>query len=143
MTGLLVISHSKDAAKGIADMASQMCGGKVPLRGVGGNEEGGLGTSVPLILQALRELLEEAGEVLILPDLGSAVLSARTALEFLENGVDRIMFADAPILEGTMMAAVEASVGSSLSRVCQVAEEAHFLKKLGDAPASTGSPQPS
>ncbi len=130
MIGLLVVSHSGDAAKGIAEIASQMCGGKVPLRGVGGSDDGGLGTSVPRILEALKELLEEAEEILILPDLGSAVLSARSALEFLEDGADRITLADAPILEGAMMAAVEASVGSPLSRVRQAAEGAHLLKKL-------------
>jgi dihydroxyacetone kinase phosphotransfer subunit len=132
MIGLLVVSHSRDAAKGITEIASQMCGGKVPLRGVGGSDDGGLGTSVPHILEALKELLEEVKEVLILPDLGSAVLSARAALEFLEDGADRITFADAPILEGAMMAAVEASIGSPLSRVRQAAEEAHLLKKLGE-----------
>jgi len=132
MIGLLVVSHSRDAAKGITEIASQMCGGKVPLRGVGGSDQGELGTSVPRILEALKELLDQAEGILILPDLGSAVLSARTALEFLQDGTDRITFADAPILEGTMMAAVEASTGSPLSRVRQVAEEAHLLKKLGE-----------
>ncbi len=134
MVGLLVVSHSRDAAAGIASIASQMCGKSVPVRGVGGNEEGGLGTSVPLILDALNELLEEAEEVLVLPDLGSAVLSARSAVEFLGEKAEHVMFADAPVLEGAMMAAVEASVGSSLDRVRQVAEEAHLLKKLGENP---------
>ena len=134
MVGLLVVSHSPEAAAGIATIASQMCGGIVPIRGVGGSEEGGLGTSVPLIRDALKELLETAGEVLVLPDLGSAVLSARSALEFLGSSAEKVLFADAPILEGAMMAAVEASLGSSLRRVCQVAEEAHLLKKLGEKP---------
>ena len=114
MIALLVVSHSKDAARGIAEIASQMCGGSVPVCGVGGTEDGALGTSVPLILEALENLLEKAEGVLILPDLGSAVLSARSALEFLGDQTERIMFADAPVLEGAMMAAVEASLGSPL-----------------------------
>lgn len=130
MIGLLVVSHSWEAATGIVDIARQMSGGSVPIRGTGGNEEKALGTSVPAIVEALSALLEEAEGVVILPDLGSAVLSARSALEFLGDGAGSVILADAPVLEGTMMASIEASLGSPLEKVAQVAEEAHALKKL-------------
>lgn len=130
MIGLLVVSHSREAAAGIADIARQMSGGGVPIVGVGGNEEGALGTSVPGIVEALSDLLEKTDGVVILPDLGSAVLSANTALQFLGENADRVALADGPVLEGTMMASIEASLGSPLEKVVRVAEEAHGLKKL-------------
>jgi PTS hybrid protein len=128
--GILVVSHSAKAAEGIAEIASQMSGGIVPVRAVGGTEEGGLGTSVPGIVEALGGLLEKAEGVVLVPDLGSAVLSARSALEFLGDDAKKVLIVDAPVLEGAMMASVEASIGSSLERVAQVAGEARLLSKL-------------
>lgn len=130
MIGILVVSHSAKAAEGIAEIASQMSGGIVPVRAVGGTEEGGLGTSVPGIVEALGGLLEKAEGVVLVPDLGSAVLSARSALEFLGDDAKKVLIVDAPVLEGAMMASVEASIGSSLERVAQVAGEARLLSKL-------------
>jgi PTS hybrid protein len=128
--GILVVSHSAKAAEGIAEIASQMSGGIVPVRAVGGTEEGELGTSVSSIVEALGGLLEEAEGVVLVPDLGSAVLSARSALEFLGDDAKKVLIVDAPVLEGAMMASVEASIGSSLERVAQVAGEARLLSKL-------------
>ena len=69
--------------------------------------------------------------VVILADLGSAVLSAETALEFLDEKLrKRVQIADAPILEGAISAAVEASLGSSLASVVATAEGARELHKL-------------
>ncbi len=130
MIGILVVSHSAKAAEGIAEIASQMSGGIVPVCAVGGTEEGGLGTSVPGIVEALGGLLEKAEGVVLVPDLGSAVLSARSALEFLGDDAKKVLIVDAPVLEGAMMASVEASIGSSLERVAQVAGEARLLSKL-------------
>ncbi|WP_300526618.1 dihydroxyacetone kinase phosphoryl donor subunit DhaM [Aminiphilus sp.] len=130
MIGICVVSHSAKAAEGIAEIASQMSGGIVPVRAVGGTEEGGLGTSVPGIVEALGGLLEKAEGVVLVPDLGSAVLSARSALEFLGDDAKKVLIVDAPVLEGAMMASVEASIGSSLERVAQVAGEARLLSKL-------------
>ena len=130
MIGILVVSHSVDAARGIALIASQMSGGGAFVRGVGGTEEGGLGTSVPQILEALTELLGSCDGVVVVPDLGSAVLSARTALELLDpSEAARVAVADAPALEGAMMGAVESSLGSDLAKVVATAEGARNLEK--------------
>ena len=133
MVGILIVSHSEKAALGIAEIASQMCGGAVPVAAVGGAEVGGLGTSVPAILEALQILLEQCDDVLLLPDLGSAVLSAGAALEFLGDAAARVTMVDAPVLEGAMVGAVEASIGSPVSRVAAVAREARNLKKLHES----------
>jgi dihydroxyacetone kinase phosphotransfer subunit len=132
VVGILVVSHSADAAKGIRDIAAGMSGAgdDVQIVGVGGNDEGGLGVSVGKIFDALSEMLPKIDGVLIVPDLGSSILSSRTAIGLLvPEDAARVVIADAPILEGAMMAAVEASGGSDLDTVANSAREARDLQK--------------
>jgi len=131
MIGLLIVSHSEDAAKGIAQIAAAMAGeGYVEILGVGGNGEGGLGVSVAKIYDALLQLLPKTEGILIFPDLGSSVLSSRGALEMLSpEETAKVVIVDVPILEGAMLAAVEASCGAPLEQVAEAAEEARNLKK--------------
>lgn len=132
MIALLVVSHSAEVARGICSIAGQMAGESVPLEGCGGTEEGALGTSVPAILEAMGRLMARSEGLVVVPDLGSAVLAARTAREMIEGGAERIVIADGPVLEGTVLAAVEASVGAGLERVASVVGEARNLKKTQD-----------
>jgi dihydroxyacetone kinase DhaKLM complex PTS-EIIA-like component DhaM len=75
-------------------------------------------------------MLPKTDGVLIVPDLGSSILSSRTALELLPpEDSSRVIIADAPVLEGAMMAAVEASGGSDLATVAESAREARDLQK--------------
>jgi len=127
----LIVSHSEDAARGIAQIAAGMAGGKVKIVWTGGDNEGGLGISATKILNVLSKILPETEGVLVVPDLGSSVLATRCALEMLPpEDVAKIIIADAPILEGAMMAAVEASCGSSLKKVAETASEARNLRKV-------------
>jgi dihydroxyacetone kinase phosphotransfer subunit len=131
MIGILVVSHSSDAARGISDIARQMSGGLVPVAAVGGAEEGGLGTNVSAIVGALQDLLSRVDGVVAIPDLGSAVLACKSALEFLApEAAPRVIVVDAPALEGAMMAAVEASIGSDAEKVAATAASARSLEKL-------------
>jgi dihydroxyacetone kinase phosphotransfer subunit len=131
MVGILVVSHSADAAKGIRDIAVGMSGdGNLLIIGVGGDDNGSLGVSVSKISEALEKMLPKTEGVLIVPDLGSSVIASRTARELLVDGdSSRVMIADAPVLEGAMMAAVEASGGSDLATVADCASEARNLRK--------------
>jgi dihydroxyacetone kinase phosphotransfer subunit len=132
VVGIIVVSHSADAARGIRDIAAGMSGAgdDVQIAGVGGNDAGGLGVSVGKIFDALSEMLSKTDGVLIVPDLGSSILSSRTAVGLLPpEDASRVVIADAPILEGAMMAAVEASGGSDLSTVAESASEARNLQK--------------
>jgi dihydroxyacetone kinase phosphotransfer subunit len=132
MVGILVVSHSADAAKGIRDIAAGMSGAgdDVLIVGAGGNDEGGLGVSVGKIMDALSNMLPKTDGVLIVPDLGSSVLSSKTAVGMVApEDAARIIIADAPTLEGSMMAAVEASGGSDLATVAAAAAEARNLHK--------------
>lgn len=132
MVGILVVSHSGDAAKGIADIARGMSGaeGTVVVEHTGGNDGGGLGVSVGKIMNALSGILPKCDGVLIVPDLGSSILSSRSAIEMLPPGdAEKVLIADAPILEGAMLAAVEAAAGSDTQMVADAAREAWELKK--------------
>jgi len=131
MIGVLVASHSEEAASGIAKIAKEMSGqGNVPVVGVGGNESGGLGLSVPKVYRALMALLERCDGVLIVPDIGSSVLASRAAVDMLApEVVDKVAIANAPILEGAMLAAIESFIGSDLAAVLGAAKEAKNLDK--------------
>ena len=129
--GLVLVSHSSRLAEGTRDLAEQVAQGAVPIRAVGGAEDGSLGTNAFAILEAI-ESLDSAGGILLLVDLGSAVLSAETALEQLTpEKRERVRLADAPFVEGAVAAAVEASVGSELEAVLATAEAARGQGKLG------------
>jgi dihydroxyacetone kinase phosphotransfer subunit len=129
MVGLVVVSHSKLAAEGIAEMAGQMAG-SAKLIAAGGTDDGSIGTDATKIQAAIEEA-DSGDGVAVLVDLGSGVMSAELALEMLEPDLAaRVKIADAPILEGAVAAAVQASVGSSLAEVIKTAEDARDLHKL-------------
>jgi PTS hybrid protein len=101
----------------------QMVGDEVPLAFAGGNSEGGLGTDVGAILAAIDEAWSEAG-VAIIVDLGGAETNSEMAIEMLdEDRRGRVVVCNAPIVEGAVIAAAEASGGSTLDTVKRMAEE--------------------
>ena len=112
--GIVIVSHSPDVAKGTADMVRQMVGPEVPLAWCGGNPDGGLGTDVGAILTAIDQAWSDAG-VAILVDLGGAETNSEMAVEMLpEARRGRVAICNAPIVEGAVMAATEASGGAAL-----------------------------
>ena len=132
MVGVLVVSHCSEVAKGIARIASEIAGssGSVEIAGVGGGENGRLGVSVSKVLDALNEMLPKCDGVLILPDIGSSILSSRSAIAMLDpDDASRVAIANAPILEGAVFAVVEASAGSDLKTVENTAMDARTLDK--------------
>ena len=131
MIAFVLVSHSRDVAAGVREMALQMPGGLVPVIACGGGSDGGLGTDACAIADAIRSVARNEG-VLVLCDLGSAILSAEQALEFLdEKERSGVRIADAPFLEGAVLGAIQASAGSSLQEVFETAEGARDLRKLG------------
>ena len=121
--GIVIVSHSPKVAEGTADMVRQMVGEEVPLAWCGGNPDGGLGTQVGAIMEAIDKAWSEAG-VAILVDLGGAETNSEMAVEMI--GVprsSRIVICNAPIVEGAVMAATEASGGASLKEVVATAHE--------------------
>jgi phosphoenolpyruvate---glycerone phosphotransferase subunit DhaM len=121
--GVVIVSHSSKVAEGAADMVRQMVGGAVPLAFTGGNVDGGLGTDVAAIMAAIDRAWTPAG-VVILVDLGGAETNSEMAVEMLdEKRRGRVAVCNAPIVEGAVIAATEASGGSSLEMVKRMAEE--------------------
>ena len=121
--GIVIVSHSPLVAEGAADMVRQMVGDEVPLAWCGGNPEGGLGTSVEAIIAAIDRAWSDRG-VAILVDLGGAETNSEMAIEMLDGDRGRkVVVCNAPVVEGAVMAATEASGGASLAEVRATAEE--------------------
>ena len=121
--GIVIVSHSADVARGTADMVRQMVGEEVPLAWCGGDPAGGLGTNVEAIMAAIDSAWSDKG-VAILVDLGGAETNSEMAVELQPPERQRkIVVCNAPIVEGAVMAATEASGGASLEDVQRTAEE--------------------
>lgn len=130
MVGIVVVSHSAKIAEGICELAGQMAAPGQKLIAAGGMADGGIGTDAVKI-QAAIEAADTGDGVLVMVDLGSAVISAELAIDMLdETAKAQVAIADAPILEGTIAATVDASIGQSLATVLATAEAARNLKKL-------------
>ena len=122
--GVVIVSHSPHVARGAEDMVRQMVGESVPLASCGGNSDGGLGTDVAAISAAIDSAWSERG-VAVLVDLGGAEMNAEMAIEMLaEDRRGLVAICNAAIVEGAVMAATEASIGSALADVRAAAEEA-------------------
>lgn len=120
--GILVVSHSPKVAEGTVDMVRQMVGDDVVCMGVGGNADGGLGIDAASILAGIEQVWSPAG-VAILVDLGGAEMNSDMAIEMLDaERRPLVRICAAPIVEGAVIAATEASSGSSLDVVVAEAE---------------------
>lgn len=130
MVGIVIVSHSEKIAEGTAELCAQMSQGAVNVVAAGGTDDHRIGTDAAKIEKAILEA--DAGDgVLVLVDLGSAVLSTDLAFDLLSEEVRaRVALADAPLVEGGVVATVEASMGSDLEAVKRTAEESRELSKL-------------
>ena len=121
--GVVFVSHSGKIAEGLVELARQMAP-TASLIAAGGTDDGRIGTSFDLVSSGITEA--DAGEgVAVLCDLGSAILTAETALDFLDDDVrERVRIVDAPLVEGGVAAAVAAEAGDDLAEVVTAAESA-------------------
>jgi len=128
---LVLVSHSKSLAEGLRDMVVQVAGDSVHVAAAGGTADGRLGTNAEAIADTLRAILADSGDgILVLLDLGSAWLSVEMALEELSDAERaRIQVSEAPLVEGAVLAAVQASVGGTLSEVAMAAAGASSMSK--------------
>jgi phosphoenolpyruvate---glycerone phosphotransferase subunit DhaM len=117
--GLVVVSHSEKIASGAAELAAQMAPDVVILP-AGGTDDGRIGTSLEKVMAALEEASGDEGTV-VLTDLGSAVMTAESAIEFSADP-DAVLLADAPLIEGLVAAAVAAQAGGDARSVKRAAE---------------------
>lgn len=140
MIGIVAVSHSARLGEAALELALQMVqGGGARVRvaaGAGSDADGTpiLGTDAVAVAAAIDELAADCDGVLVLMDLGSAVLSAELALELRMSDVP-VRLAPAPFVEGLLAAVVSAAAGGSLDDVAQEASAALGAKtgQLGDA----------
>lgn len=125
--GIVLVSHSADLASGLAELVGQIGSGDVPVLVAGGTDDGRIGTSHARVRRAIEEAQRGAG-VVVLPDLGSSVLTTKAVLE--EHPDASVVVVDAPFVEGAVAAVVTASVGADLNAVVAAAEEARDVRKL-------------
>ncbi len=124
MVGLVVVSHSATAAEGIAEVAAEM-GGDTAIEAAGG-DDGDIGTDADRISDGLAAA-DDGDGVVVLVDLGSAVMNAEVAIEMHDG---EAVIADAPVLEGAVNAAVAATdPTATLESVVEQAEAAADISK--------------
>ncbi|MDR1127541.1 MAG: phosphoenolpyruvate--protein phosphotransferase [Treponema sp.] len=133
MVGLVLVSHCRDLALATERLARQVSSAvNIPVAAAGGtgDDHGELGTDAMDIMEAVDSVYSDDG-VLVLMDLGSAILSAKTALEFLDDKrAVRVRLCSAPLVEGAVAAAVQIATGGSLEVVKQEACSALVPKQL-------------
>jgi dihydroxyacetone kinase phosphotransfer subunit len=130
MIGIVVVSHSAQLAEGVKELAEGMTGGAVKIAAAGGTGDGRLGTSAERIEDAINEVYDRSG-VLVLMDLGSAIMSAEVAVESLDpEKATVVLLSNAPLVEGAVVAAVESSIGKSLHEVEAAALAACSMQKV-------------
>ncbi|WP_238476440.1 dihydroxyacetone kinase phosphoryl donor subunit DhaM [Agromyces mariniharenae] len=138
--GVVFVSHSARIAEGLVELARQMAP-SAALVAAGGTDDGRIGTSFDLVSSGIAEADSGAG-VVVLCDLGSAILTTETALDFLDDEVrDRVRIVDAPLVEGGVAAAVAAEAGDDLAHVVSAAESARGGGG-GEAPTGAGATTP-
>lgn len=130
MVGVVLVSHSRKLAEGLQELVAQLAGGEVPVAAAGGAPDGGLGTSAEKIGAAIQSVAGPDG-VIVLVDMGSAVLSTEMAIEMLDNPGE-VFISDAPLVEGAVLATIQSGLGSTLAEIREAVEEArHMPKNVG------------
>lgn len=129
--GIVLVSHSGPVAEAVAALATGLAGGgsTAPVAAAGGTEDGGLGTSSELIAAAAAKVDGGAG-IVILTDLGSAVLTVKALIAEGDELPEGARLVDAPFLEGAVAAVVTASAGADLAAVEAAATEAYSYRKV-------------
>ncbi|WP_185975648.1 phosphoenolpyruvate--protein phosphotransferase [Tessaracoccus rhinocerotis] len=139
--GLVVVSHSRRLAEAAVELALQMVHGEQPpIRIAAGMPDGGLGTDAMEVMAAIQEVSAGAG-VVVLVDLGSAVMSAEMACEFLDDEAADVRILAAPFVEGLLAAAVLAAGGATLDEVAREATAA-LSPKIQALPGGDEEPEP-
>ena len=148
MVGLVIVSHSKGLAVALEGLARQMVSSDVPIAtsaGIG-PDRSEFGTDAVEISEAIESVYSEQG-VLVMMDLGSAILSAQMALELLPPEYEEhIVFCAAPLVEGALAAVVQISLGADLETVCRearlaLAPKQEMIGPVDALPVASAAPE--
>lgn len=121
---IVLISHSSKVAEGIKEIIQQVIR-EVPVESAAGTDDGEIGTSLKKICTAIERAYSKKG-VLLFYDLGSAKMNAELAIEIIEK--EKIKLVEAPLLEGSYIAAVESSIGKNMDTIIENIDKA-FKKR--------------
>ena len=147
MVGLVIVSHSRELANALANLVKQVSSSNISVAisaGVG-NDRKEFGTDAVEISEAIQSVFSPDG-VLVMMDLGSAVLSAQVALDLLPPEISsHVRFCAAPLVEGSVAAGVQISLGNDIDTVCREAEQGLIPKQqqiheTREAPAGKAMP---
>ncbi|TCP95728.1 PTS hybrid protein [Cricetibacter osteomyelitidis] len=129
MINFVIVSHSAKLAEGVVELAFQMKGDcKIVAAGGIDDEINPIGTDATKIMQAIEDVFDDDG-VIVMVDLGSAILSAETAIELLDPSIaSKVRLCLAPLVEGTIGAVVAAASGDNIDEVLQEASLAYEAK---------------
>ncbi|WFQ92010.1 Protein-lysine deacetylase [Mycoplasma feriruminatoris] len=117
MVGIVVISHSNKVANGVVELAKQMAN-KVKIIPAGGTKDNQIGTDIDLIIDAINKAWDPNDGVILLFDLGSALMNAQMAIEMLDDEKqNKVEVVDAALVEGTILAAVNSSMNKSIKEI--------------------------
>jgi PTS hybrid protein len=128
VVGIVLVSHSERLAEGLKELVGQLSAGVVPVAAAGGGPQGELGTSAEKVRDAILSVAGPDG-VLILVDLGSATLSAETAIEMLDPKPCEVRITDAPFVEGAVVGVIHSGIGDSLDAIMEAVEGARHISK--------------
>lgn len=127
-TSILLLSHSKKLVDGLADLINELTGSQIRIATAGGEKE--LGVNPTMVLDAIDFIIESGSkEIIIFGDIGSAFISATSAIEMMS--VDCVVkIVDAPLVEGSIAAAMTLSIGSNIDEAIQAGQDAYKVTKL-------------
>ncbi len=120
MVGFVIVSHSKNLAESVVELTTMMAP-TASIKAAGGMEDGGFGTSFEKIKDAIDEIYTEEG-VLILMDMGSAVMTTEMVLEMMPER--KVKMVDCPLVEGAVAGTVSAVGGMSFEEIADQLAEA-------------------
>lgn len=126
MVGVVIVSHSQRLAEGVVELAKMMAD-DAKVVAAGGLDDGTPGTSFEKIYNAVDSVYSDDG-VAILMDMGSAVMTTEMVLEAMDDR--KLLMLDGPVVEGGVVAALEASLGTPLEELQAKVDEARATKKL-------------
>jgi multiphosphoryl transfer protein len=138
--GLVIVSHSAKLAEGVVELAREMGGEDVAIEAAGGMADppGAIGTDAMVVMEAIERVASPDG-VLVLMDLGSAVMSAEMAVEMAGDDTRTVLAGDAPLVEGAVAAAAAARGGLGLDEVAAAARGAVAAPAPEEAAAAGAS----
>jgi PTS hybrid protein len=113
MVGLVIVSHSDSLAKSVVELTKIMAS-NAQIASAGGLEDGSFGTSFEKIKAAIESVYTDDG-VLVLMDMGSAVMTTEMVIEMLED--KKVEMVDCPLVEGAVVASIDAAAGMDFEAI--------------------------